>query len=204
MVIIGISETTRCIISDLLLQYYARNILLYNEDACYANPNNRGIVTANKLPGLLKHFENNTNRFIVLTINNRVREHQVRKYTRLGGQAYYFVSTTANYTPANSLVSQVNTVIMHNAMISASARIDEGCIISPHSYVGHDTDMGRYAYLGQCSGGSNTRIGAYTSINADSAILPGAGVGQNCYVAGQSLVTKIFADNKIIKGIPAK
>ncbi|HRG89572.1 MAG TPA: hypothetical protein PLW44_11170 [Chitinophagales bacterium] len=204
MVIIGISETTSGIISDLLLQYHANDILLYNEDNGYISQTKPGVATANTRNGLFNHFEKISNHFIVLTINNHLREKLVYKYTQLGGRVHYFVSSTANYTPANSSVSRSNTVIMHNAMISASASIEEGCIVSPHAYVGHDAVIGRYVYLGERSGGSNTHIGAYSSIYAGSAVLPGAGLGQNCYVAGQSLVTKMFANDKTLKGIPAK
>lgn len=204
MVVIGVCIENYSIINDLVLQYYAADILLYNEHSTQNIHTPHGIKATDNLHCLLNHFYKKTNRFVVLTTNNHIRELQVKRYTQLGGKAHYFVSTTANYNAANSYVSNINTVIMHNAMISASAQISEGCIISPHSYVGHDSVMGRYAFLGEYSGGSLTHIGAYSTIDADSAVLPGAGLGTNCKVAGNTLVTKTFANNKFLKGVPAR
>ena len=66
--------------------------------------------------------------------------------------------------------------------------------------IGADVSIGHQAMLHGCSVGDGTLIGV------QAVVLNGASIGRNCLVGAGALVTerKVFPDNSLIVGVPAK
>jgi carbonic anhydrase/acetyltransferase-like protein (isoleucine patch superfamily) len=66
--------------------------------------------------------------------------------------------------------------------------------------IGEDCTIGHGAIVHGCTVGNNTLIGM------GATILNGARIGANCIVGANALVTegKVFPDNSLIMGVPAK
>jgi acetyltransferase-like isoleucine patch superfamily enzyme len=93
---------------------------------------------------------------------------------------------------------------MNEAQVSAGAVIGEGTIVSQYSYVGHDSNIGKYVFMAGYSGISNGSIGEYSFIGLKSVVLPGRSVGKNATIGAFSMVNKSIPDNAKAFGIPAK
>jgi carbonic anhydrase/acetyltransferase-like protein (isoleucine patch superfamily) len=66
--------------------------------------------------------------------------------------------------------------------------------------IGEDVSVGHQAMLHGCSIGDGTLIGV------QAVVLNGASIGRNCLVGAGAVVTerKVFPDNSLIVGVPAK
>lgn len=88
--------------------------------------------------------------------------------------------------------------------IGAGSNVQEGVMIHTDpgfpATVGEDVTVGHHAILHGCTIGSNTLVGM------GATVLNGARIGRNCLVGAGALVTenKVFADNALIVGAPAR
>ena len=207
MVIIGLGGLTRDILHDLLQQYSATELLFFTEEEKDVNIlyfEKLQLRVTNNQEVVLRYFENEDRRFLILLGNNVMRENLVKKYAALGGVPYYFISKSANLNQEHSTISKVNTVIMHCAMVSAGAVVNEGAIINQYAYLGHDASMGKYSFLGGYSGISKGSIGEFTFIGLKTVILPGRSVGDHSLVGAMTLVNKSIGNRKKAYGTPAQ
>lgn len=86
-----------------------------------------------------------------------------------------------------------------SSIISESASLGEGVIISPCSIIGPNVDIGNCVYINyQVGVGHDSNIGSYTQIN------PGAQIGGSTFIKGDTLVgsnATIFQNTIIEKNI---
>lgn len=91
------------------------------------------------------------------------------------------------------------------AIIGPEARVGDGCIISAHTSVAHESYLGDYVHLSpSVQLGGAVQIGSYSSIGLGAAILPGIRIGENVVIGANAVVTKDLPDNVIAVGVPAK
>ena len=89
-------------------------------------------------------------------------------------------------------------------VIGDGSNIQEGAMLHADPgfplTVGRDVTVGHHAILHGCTVGDNTLVGM------GSTILNGARIGANCLIGANALVTegKVFPDNSLIMGVPAK
>ena len=83
-----------------------------------------------------------------------------------------------------------NTIIAHNTTI-----VTENHGVNPES---------DEPYMSQDLMSASVSIGKNCWIGSNCVILPGAVIGDNCVVAANAVVNKVFPDNVMIAGIPAK
>lgn len=207
MVIIGLGGLTKDILSDLLQQYTAAELLFYtevNNDTNLPFFIKHNLNVAANAEAVKQHFELADKRFIVIIGNNAAREALVTKYTEWGGVPHYFISKSANVNEQLADISTINTVIMHNALVSAGATVGPGVIISQNAYVGPEAVLHKYAFLCAFSGLSSGSIGEYAFVGLKTAILPGRTIGKNALVGAFTMVNKSIPDNAKAYGIPAK
>lgn len=131
---------------------------------------------------------------------------RIKLYNRVkdaGGKLATIVAATAHVSKY-AIVSD-GSVIMHNALVNADAKIGENCIINTFVNIEHDAEIGNHCHIstgtmvnGGCKIGDNCFVGSqavcanYIEIGSD--IIIGAGS-----VVRKSIRTKgIYAGNPVV------
>lgn len=147
-------------------------------------------------------FKNN--KFVIGVGNPKLREQIAIKLQNYGGELCSIISPKANIGKYfNDLNNGLN--IFTSATLTQNIKIGEGCLIHINVTIHHDCVIGKYCEISpNCNLLGKVIIGNYCSIGAGAIILPGVQIGNNVIVGAGSVVTKNIADNRTIKGIPAK
>ena len=96
-------------------------------------------------------------------------------------------------------------VIMPGAIINASSRIKNHCILNTNSSLDHDCLMSDFSSIApNASVGGNVKIGNYSAIGIGANIFNSVNIGYNCIIGGGSLVCHDTNDNSINYGSPSK
>lgn len=97
------------------------------------------------------------------------------------------------------------SVIVHGAIVQASAKIGRHCILNTKSSVGHDVVINDFVHVASgatiCGG---SEVGECTWIGAGSVIKQGIHIGKNCMIGAGSVVVKDIPDNVVAFGNPCK
>lgn len=96
------------------------------------------------------------------------------------------------------------TVVMHQAVVNADARIGKGCIINTFSNIEHDVVINDFCHIstGAMVNG-NCVVGANTFLGSQSVMVNGTSVVAGCVIAAGSMVRKSFVIPGIYSGNPA-
>ncbi|MDD2436487.1 MAG: acetyltransferase [Massilibacteroides sp.] len=124
------------------------------------------------------------------------------KITSLGGRLATLIAPSAHVSQYAKL--GIGTVVMHKAMINASAEIGKGCIINTYSNVEHDVTIEDYCHIstGTMING-NCRVGEKTFIGSQSVLVNGVSIVSGCIIGAGSVVRKNIIKKGIYSGNPA-
>lgn len=88
--------------------------------------------------------------------------------------------------------------------IGENSNIQDNCTV--HCSEGYPVDIGNYVTVGHNAVVHGCTIGDNCLIGMNATILNGAKIGKNCIVGAGALVTehKVFPDNSLIVGVPAR
>jgi acetyltransferase EpsM len=97
------------------------------------------------------------------------------------------------------------TVIMPRVVINAGARIGRNCIVNTAAIVEHDCRVDDHVHLspGVLLGGGVT-VHAYAHVGMGSIALPGVEIGEGSIVGAGAVVLDAVAARATVTGIPAK
>lgn len=125
-----------------------------------------------------------------------------RKVLDSGGTLATLIASTAHVS-RHSIVEE-GTVVMHQAVVNADARIGKGCIINTFTNVEHDATIGDHCHIstGAMVNG-NCRVGEGSFIGSQSVIVNGVSVAASSVVAAGSMVRKNLVQPGIYAGNPA-
>jgi sugar O-acyltransferase (sialic acid O-acetyltransferase NeuD family) len=150
------------------------------------------------------YFNNVDNRFVLGIGNPNLRQSMANIFENLGGILTSIISPQAKIGKHDIVIGS-GACVLANANITSSVKIGTGLLMYTNSIITHGCVIGDFVEL---SPGAtllgNCKIGSYTHIGANATILPNLTIGSNCIIGAGAVVTKNVADNKVVKGNPAK
>lgn len=117
-----------------------------------------------------------------------------------GGRLATLIASTAHVS--KYAVVGEGSVIMHQAMVNADAKIGIGCIINTFANIEHDAVVGDYCHIstGAMVNG-NCVVGEGTFLGSQSVMVNGVSVASGCVIAAGAMVRKnilrkgVYSDN---------
>ena len=108
-------------------------------------------------------------------------------------------SPTAHISKHSSIGD--GSIIMHGAVVNASAGIGKNCIINNKALVEHDVKIQDHCHIatGAIINGDVT-IGRGTFIGSGAVIYNGISIGDNCVVAAGLTIKRSIKNNSVISG----
>lgn len=124
------------------------------------------------------------------------------KIINAGGKFATIIASTANVSKYCTIGS--GTVIMHQAVVNADAKIGEGCIINTFANIEHDTIIEDFCHIstGAMING-NCIIGKGTFIGSQAVLANGVSISNGCIISAGSFVRKNILNKGIYSGNPA-
>jgi len=158
----------------------------------------------NSFEGVLEHFKNSDNRFVLGLGSPAVRKKMYSKMLELGGIPYTIKSPFAHIGNYGVQIGEACN-IMTGTIITNDVTIGDGVLVNLDCTVGHDVLIGNFCELSpsvNISGG--VQVGHSCSIGTGAIILPKVKIGNNVVIGAGAVVTKDIPDNSLAVGVPAK
>lgn len=96
-------------------------------------------------------------------------------------------------------------IITAGVILTTGITIGDFVIVNLATTIGHDTHIGDFtSIMPQCSISGNVKLGKKCFLGSGTRILQGLTLGDNSIVGAGAVVTKSFAANSKLIGIPAK
>lgn len=153
--------------------------------------------------GPLEYFEGTVDHLVIAIGNNVIRQSKAQLYQKRIGRYATLIHPSALVSP--SAIIGAGTVVMAGCQVNADARIGQHCIINTGAVVEHDCIVSDYTHIapGVVLTGM-VKVGALTLIGANSTVVPGKSIGNNCLIAAGSVVTTDIPDHAVARGNPAR
>ncbi|CAN5499493.1 acetyltransferase [soil metagenome] len=95
-------------------------------------------------------------------------------------------------------------IISAGVIFTTGVILEDFVIVNLSSTIGHDVRLQSFStIMPGCSISGNVRIGEGSMVGTGARILQNLTIGSNCKIGAGAVVTRDFADNKTIIGIPA-
>jgi sugar O-acyltransferase (sialic acid O-acetyltransferase NeuD family) len=135
--------------------------------------------------------------------NPSIRIRIYNKVKQVGGKLATIVASTAHVSRYASLGE--GTVVMHQAVVNAGAKVGNNCIINTFCNIEHDAVIGDQSHIstGTMVNG-DCKIGECVFIGSQSVIANGVTVADNIIVGAGSIVRKSISEQGIYVGNSAK
>jgi len=195
--IIGCGGHCKVVLDVLSLLNTKLSISLYDSNPELSGKKVNGI-SINCLPELLTSFSGPIH---IAIGSNKIRE----KLANL------FNSDTSFFTiihPAAILSRSANigsgTLITAGSILGPECVIGKGCIINHGAIVDHEVKVGDFSHIAPNSTlGGNVTVGRGVLIGAGAVILPGINIGDEAIVGAGAVVIKDVKSKSIVMGVPA-
>jgi len=133
--------------------------------------------------------------------NLRIRIHE--KIANAGGRLATLIAGTAHVSKYSSIGE--GSIIMHQAVVNADAKIGKGCIINTFANIEHDVIIEDYCHIstGAMING-NCFVGKGTFVGSQAVMVNGTSIVEGCVIAAGAMVRKnivrkgIYSDNPAI------
>jgi sugar O-acyltransferase (sialic acid O-acetyltransferase NeuD family) len=150
------------------------------------------------LPALLSKY-----RSVLITVG-QVKSPDTRialfeKLSTLGAEFPVIVSPLAHVS--RHAVVQPGTIVMHGAIINASASVGENCIINSQALVEHDASVGAHCHLSTGAKlNGDVHVGVGTFIGSGAVVHHGVLIDRRCIVGAGAVVEKNLAEGTTFRG----
>jgi sugar O-acyltransferase (sialic acid O-acetyltransferase NeuD family) len=128
-------------------------------------------------------------------------EPRIRLFTQLEDLEYQLptIISPISYISNHSHIGE-GTIVMHDVIVNAGAKIGSNCILNNKSLVEHDAVVEDHCHLstGSIINGE-VSVGRGTFIGSGSVIREGVRIGKNCTIAARRLVIQDLPDSTFFR-----
>jgi sugar O-acyltransferase (sialic acid O-acetyltransferase NeuD family) len=93
----------------------------------------------------------------------------------------------------------VGTIVMHGAVVNASAIVGRNCIINSQALIEHDAVIGDHCHIATAAAlNSGVRVAAATFVGSNSCVRQGVRIGERCVIGmGQRVLADCAAGTQM-------
>jgi len=129
--------------------------------------------------------------------NLSYRKPIIEKFLTRGAKFTGLIHPTAIISPSATIGE--GTVISHNASVGAKASIGKFNMLNSRCTIGHDSVLGDYNFISpQVAISGNTKLGEANLLGTNSCTIPGMTIGDNNKIAAGMVIYKPVADNETV------
>ena len=132
-----------------------------------------------------------------------VRQHLVDEVVKAGGRFAIIISPLAHVSHYASIGE--GTVVMHNVVVNAGAKVGSQCILNTRCTIEHDTVVGDFCHISThavINGGSS--IGDRVFIGSNTVVAQVLSITSDVVVGAGGVVCQNIENSGIYCGVPAK
>lgn len=156
----------------------------------------------NELSGLdVRHSMEDVDEVIVSIGNNKTRKEVVEKLNCKFSLAA--IHSKAVVSPTAKI--DEGSVVMAGAVINADAQIGRHCIVNTGASIDHECLIGNYVHISpHATLCGNVTVGEGSWVGAGSTVIPGIRIGRWCQIGAGSVVVKDVPDGCLAYGNPCR
>jgi acetyltransferase EpsM len=129
--------------------------------------------------------------------NLEYRKPLIESFKNKGGRFRGFIHPTALISPSAQIGEGV--VISHNASVGPKVKIGHFNMLNSRCTIGHDSILGDYNFISpQVAISGNTKIGDENLLGTNSCTIPGITIGNNNKIAAGMVVFKPVGDHETV------
>ncbi|WP_020538021.1 acetyltransferase [Lewinella cohaerens] len=149
------------------------------------------------LGDIQNHEVRNDVAYLMGIANLKYRRGLIEKIQAGGGRFIGLIHPTALVSPSAEIGE--GTVVSHNASVGPKVKIGKFNMLNSRCTVGHDTILGDYNFISpKVALSGNTKIGNENMIGTNASTIPGAQIGNNNTVGAGMIVYKRISDNETV------
>lgn len=149
------------------------------------------------LGGIKDHEVRTDTAYLMGIANLKYRRSIIEQFTSQGGTFIGLIHPTALVSPSAEIGE--GTVISHNASVGPKVKIGKYNMLNSRCTIGHDTVLGDYNFISpKVALSGNTRIGNENMIGTNASTIPGAQIGNNNTIGAGMIVYKNISDNETV------
>lgn len=198
LVVYGCGTQGRVIIEFLTESLCFPNLRLTDDDRCMW-----GIeIFAIAVMPPLHAFHAGPQPFVCAIGENRTRRDIFRKLIAAGHKPVTVRHASAIVSPSARLGE--GSILTARTVVNTEARVGDGCLLNTGCVVEHHCDIGDFAHLapGVLLGGG-VKVGAAAMLGLGAVVLPGLSIGSEAVVGAGAVVTRNVPPGAVVAGNPA-
>lgn len=130
--------------------------------------------------------------------NLAYRQKIIEKFKAAGANFTGLIHPTALISPSAEIGE--GTVISHNASVGPKVRIGRFNMLNSRCTIGHDTVLGDYNFISpQVALSGNTTVGNNNLIGTNACTIPGMTIGDNNKIAAGMVIFKPVSNNETVR-----
>lgn len=130
--------------------------------------------------------------------NLAYRQPIIEKFKAAGASFTGLIHPTALISPSAEIGE--GTVISHNASVGPKAKIGRFNMLNSRCTIGHDTVLGDYNFISpQVALSGNTRVGNNNLIGTNACTIPGMTIGDNNKIAAGMVIFKPVSNHETVR-----
>jgi acetyltransferase EpsM len=148
--------------------------------------------------GSIKDHKVRTDCYYLMGIANlKYRQGIIERFLKAGGKFTGLIHPTALISPSATIGEGV--VISHNASVGPKVKIGNFNMLNSRCTIGHDTQMGDYNFISpKVALSGNTQIGNNNMIGTNASTIPSAKIGNNNIIGAGMVVYKNISDDETV------
>ncbi len=148
--------------------------------------------------GSIKEYKFDKSKFYLMGIANLAfRRTIIEKFIASGAEFVSLIHPTALISPSAKIGKGV--VISHNASVGPKAIIGDYCVLNSRCTIGHDSVLGQYNFIGpQVAISGNTIIGNENMLGTNCCTIPSTKIGDKNKIAAGMVLYKSVGDGETV------